>query len=200
MLSLYGHSKGVTCLALGEEVIVSGSCDQSVRVWGREEGEQMVSIERHQDIVTGVTQNILTSLIFFISSGIKWFMNTIITTGLDRMILFFSVQHPDITEDFDSGLKVDLQYQFNRKVPEDKSFVAPSNYIQPFQTYAKLTSCLDYDGKFLISAEKRLIYVWSVKDQTQTPHCLSGPQLHKSLGVSSSCDKTVRVWCLGHIF
>ena len=55
VLSLYGHSKGVTCLALGDEVIVSGSCDQSVRVWGREEGEQMVSIERHQDIVTGVT-------------------------------------------------------------------------------------------------------------------------------------------------
>ena len=52
VLRLYGHTKGVTCLALGEEIIVSGSYDQSVRVWGREEGEQMAIIERHQDIVT----------------------------------------------------------------------------------------------------------------------------------------------------
>ena len=101
------------------------------------------------------------TFILFISSGIKLFGNTIITTGLDRMILFFSILYPDITEDFDSELKVDLQYQFNRKVPEDKSFLAPSNYIQPFKTYAKLTSCLDYDGKFLISAEKQLLYVWT---------------------------------------
>ena len=53
VLSLYGHKKGVTCIALGEEIIVSGSCDHSVRVWGREEGEQLAVIERHRDIVTG---------------------------------------------------------------------------------------------------------------------------------------------------
>ena len=53
VLMLYGHTKGVTCLALGEDIIVSGSLDQSVRVWGREDGEQLAVIERHQDIVTG---------------------------------------------------------------------------------------------------------------------------------------------------
>ena len=53
VLRLYGHTKGVTSLALGEEIIVSGSCDQSVRVWGRQEGEQIVVVERHRDIVTG---------------------------------------------------------------------------------------------------------------------------------------------------
>ena len=110
---------------------------------------------------------------------------------------------PDITEDFDSELRVDFQYQMNRKVPEDENFLAPVNYVQPFQTYAKLTNCLDYDGLFLISAEKRLIYVWNLEDHTQSPKCLKGHSeligktiLHKSFAVSSSCDKTVRVWCL----
>ena len=50
---LYGHTKGVTCLALGQEVVVSGSCDQSVRVWGRENGEILSVILNHRDIVTG---------------------------------------------------------------------------------------------------------------------------------------------------
>ena len=55
----------------------------------------------------------------------------------------------------------------------------------------------------MISAEKLLIYVWSVEDPTQTPQCLRGHTelvgktiLHNSLAFSSSCDKTVRVWCL----
>ena len=40
-LSLYGHLKGVTCLALNKAVIVSGSVDMSVRVWCRERGGQL---------------------------------------------------------------------------------------------------------------------------------------------------------------
>ena len=119
------------------------------------------------------------------------------------MIFFFHLTPPDITEDFDSELRVEFAYQLNRKVPEDKDFLAPANYIQPLQTYTKLTSCLDYDGHFLISADKRLIHVWNVEDQDQNPKCLKGHSelvgktiLHKTLAISSSCDKTVRVWCL----
>ena len=40
-LSLYGHLKGVTCLALNRTVIVSGSVDMSVRLWCRERGDQL---------------------------------------------------------------------------------------------------------------------------------------------------------------
>ena len=83
------------------------------------------------------------------------------------MIFFFNIIPPDNFEDFDADLKIDFKYHLNRKVPEDKEFLAPSNYVQPFQTYAKLTSCLDYDGVYLVSAEKRPVYVWDIGNKVK---------------------------------
>ena len=47
--SLYGHLKGVTCLALGRSVLVSGSLDWTVRVWSREEATQtnIINMQEH---------------------------------------------------------------------------------------------------------------------------------------------------------
>ena len=118
------------------------------------------------------------------------------------MIFFVSIKQPDILEDFDADLQIDFQYQLNRQVPEDKYFQPPPHYIQPLSSYAKQTSCLDYDGTYLVSADKATVYVWDVAD-TADPHCLRGHTeivgktlLHGDLLFTSSCDKTVRVWCL----
>ena len=47
--SLYGHLKGVTCLALGRTVLVSGSLDCTIRVWSREEAKQtnIINMQEH---------------------------------------------------------------------------------------------------------------------------------------------------------
>ena len=41
--------QGVTCLALGRTVLVSGSLDWTIRVWSREEGAQtnIINMQEH---------------------------------------------------------------------------------------------------------------------------------------------------------
>ena len=121
---------------------------------------------------------------------------------MDRMIFFHSIKQPDILEDFDADLKIEFQYQLNRGIPEDRYFQPPPHYIQPLSSYAKHTSCLDYDGTYLVSADKATVYVWEAA-LTAAPHCLTDHTeivgktiLHGTLLVTSSCDKTVRVWSL----
>ena len=128
----------------------------------------------------------------------KLFDGGLLSTGLDKMIFFYSLSKPDFTEDFDGETKVEIEQEKTKRIPEDKEYTVPANYTQPFHTYAKVANCLDYDGKILVAAEKRLIFVWNEGDRLTT---LKGHSemvgkliLFNRTLYSSSCDKTVRIW------
>ena len=85
----------MTSICLGKNVIVSGSLDNTVRVWCRTQGVSLTTLSDHSDWVTRVhlhDNNILHTL------------------GLDNVIYSYKMVYPDEFEDFDS--KADA-YQIN---------------------------------------------------------------------------------------
>ncbi|KAL7722353.1 WD repeat-containing protein [Entamoeba marina] len=55
-LSLYGHTLPVTALDVSDDgnIIITGSADKSVKVWGLLYGECMKTFRIHEDLITGV--------------------------------------------------------------------------------------------------------------------------------------------------
>jgi len=186
-LSLYGHRKGITCLDLNSNIIISGSLDHTVRIWCRETGETLSVLTNHNEIVTAV--HLVTRC-------------HLLSMGLDNKIYRYKITYPDISEDFDSKISCTHLSQNTRNVPEDDGFMMPKRYRQPINSYLKACGCLVTNGKFLISAFKRKINIWEIKSSDITFSWIAHSELIGQLEargnilVSSGCEKIVKIWNL----